>query len=110
VRDGLLIHDPVVAAVLQGQPLAMSLRTVQRRFLKATGLTQGTVSQIQRARFATTLLKQGMPILDVVDRAGYSDQPHLSRSLKRLIGQTPAQLLSQDREDVLSFLFKTESL
>lgn len=107
VRDGLLVRDPVVGAVLQGQAVEMSLRTVQRRFLQATGLTCGTIRQIERARYATTLLKQGVSILDTVHLAGYADQPHLTRSLKRLIGQTPAQLISKSRLEPLSLLFKT---
>lgn len=106
-RDGLLVHDPVVSAVLQGQPLAMSLRTVQRRLLQATGLTSGTVNQIERARYATRLLKEGISILDTVHQAGYADQPHLTRSLKHFVGQTPAQIISKSRRKALSFLFKT---
>ncbi len=109
-RDGLVIHDPVVDAALRGQPVGSSVRTVQRRFLQATGLTQGTVYQIERARYATTLLKQGVSILDTVNLAGYADQPHLTRSLKHLIGQTPAQIISKNRSDRLSFLFKTHPL
>lgn len=105
-RDGMLLYDPVVAAVLQGQPVSASLRTVQRRFLQATGVTHGTLLQIQRARLATNLLKQGVSILDAVDMAGYADQPHMTRALKHLIGQTPAQIISE-RRTPLSFLFKT---
>ncbi len=108
VRDDLLVHDPLVNTVLQGQPVEMSSRTVQRRLLQATGLTQGSVYQIQRARYATALLKQGVSILDTVEQAGYADQPHLTRSLKRLIGQTPAQIISKSRTEKLSFLFKQE--
>lgn len=107
VRDGLLIYDPLVSAVLRGRPVATSLRTVQRRFLQATGMTYSTLNQIERARYATTLLKQGTSILDTVHEAGYADQPHLTRSLKLLIGQTPAQLLSETRTERLSLLFKT---
>jgi methylphosphotriester-DNA--protein-cysteine methyltransferase len=81
---------------------------VQRRFLQATGLTQGTVFQIERARYATTLLKQGVSILDSVELAGYADQPHLTRSLKRYIGQTPAQIISESRDKGLSFLFESD--
>lgn len=110
VRDGLLIYDPVVDAALQGQPVRTSLRTMQRRFLQATGITHGTLSQIKRARYATTLLKQGVSILDTVDLAGYADQPHLTRSLKHLVGQTPAQIADQGRLERLSLLFKTEPL
>jgi len=93
VRDGLLVRDPVVDAALQGQLKELSLRSVQRRFLQATGLTHGAVCQIQRARQALSLLQQGVSILDTVDQAGYADQPHLTRSLKRFIGQTPAQIV-----------------
>ncbi|MFN8492507.1 MAG: AraC family transcriptional regulator [Caldilineaceae bacterium] len=105
-REGLLVHEPVVEAALQNQATDLSLRSVQRRFLHATGLTHGAVSQIERARQATTLLQQGTSILDTVDLAGYADQPHLTRSLKRLIGQTPAQILSENQRKQMS-LFMT---
>ena len=107
VQDDLLLYDATVADVLQGKPVTTSLRTVQRRFLDATGLTHGTIAQIDRARYATKLLRQGVPVLDVVELAGYADQPHLIRSLKRFIGFTPSQLTSQDRTLALSFLFNT---
>lgn len=93
VRTELLVFEPVVDAVLQGQTTGLSPRSVQRRFLRATGLTHGAVCQIERARYAGALLAQGVSILDTVEQAGYADQPHLTRSLKRLLGQTPAQLL-----------------
>jgi len=105
VREGLLVCDPVVGSVLQGQPVDMSLRTVQRRFLQATGLTHTTVFQIKRARYATMLLKQGVSIPITIARAGYFDQSHLIRSLQHLIGQTPAQIVSKNRRDPLSFLY-----
>lgn len=104
----LLTHDPVVNSILAGKALTtLSLRTMQRRFLHATGLTAGAVNQIGRARHATALLKEGLSILDVVERLGYADQPHLTRSLKHYIGQTPAQIADEGREARLSFLFKT---
>jgi AraC-like DNA-binding protein len=40
-----------------------------------------------------------------VHQAGYYDQAHLTRSLKRLIGQTPARI--QRQEGQLSLLYKT---
>jgi AraC-like DNA-binding protein len=93
VRQGLLGHEPIVEAALQGQLKELSARSVQRRFRRATGLTHGTLFQIERARHAMTLLQQGVSILDTVDQAGYYDQPHLTRALKLFIGQTPAQIL-----------------
>lgn len=106
VRDGVLVYDPIVDAVLQGQSVDVSMRTVQRKFLQATGLTYNTIYQINRAHYATTLLKRGVSILDTVDQAGYFDQPHLTRSLKRFIGLTPAQIIDQSRAERLSFLYK----
>jgi AraC-like DNA-binding protein len=105
VRDGLLVREPVVDAALQGQLNDLSLRSVQRRFLRATGVTHNNVYQIERARRATILLQHGVSILDTVEQAGYADQPHMTRSLKRLIGHTPAQLI--EKPEQLSFLFTT---
>jgi Helix-turn-helix domain len=92
VRDDVLLREPVVNAVLQGQPQEISLRTVRRRFLLATGLTPKTIEQIERAQQAAALLEQGDSLLDAVYQAGYADQPHMTRSLKRFTGQTPAQI------------------
>lgn len=92
VREGLLTNDPTVTAIQQGHSPKMSLRTVQYRFLSATGLSQRTIRQIERARYATTLLKQGVSIFEAVHQAGYSDQAHLTRSLKHFIGLTPAEI------------------
>jgi AraC-like DNA-binding protein len=93
VRAGLLEHDPVLDADAHGQP-ELSLRALQYRFRRSTGLSLRTIRQIERARRAAALLKQGVSILDTVYEAGYSDQPHLTRSLKHFIGQTPAEIPS----------------
>jgi AraC-like DNA-binding protein len=110
VHKGLLVHDPVVDAALQGQRQDCDLRTIQRRFRHSTGLTQSIVCQIERARYATHLLQQGVSILDTVEQTGYFDQPHLTRSLKHLIGQTPAQIQEQSRPEQMPFLYKTTPL
>lgn len=97
VRQGLLAHEPVVKAALQGQLRDLSARSVQRRFLRATGLTPSTMYQIERARHAMTLLQQGVSILDTVEQAGFYDQSHMTRALKHFIGQTPAQLINNSK-------------
>jgi hypothetical protein len=105
VHDGLVAMDHSVTGALKGEPLKANLRTAQRHFLLATGVTRGAIRQIERARHATRLLKEGVPIADAVHEAGYYDQAHLTRSLNRLVGQTPAQVLRAERQ--LSFLYKT---
>ena len=106
VHAGALVIDAAISAVLRGEPTDTPLRTVQRRFLRATGVTRSAARQIERARFATLLLKRGASIADATHEAGYFDQPHLNRSLKLLTGQTPAELLRDGSE--LSYLYKTQ--
>lgn len=104
-RKGLIVRDPGVDAAMRDEPAGLHVRSAQRHFLRATGITRRTVRQIERARYATNRLRQGAAILDVVYEAGYFDQAHLTRSLTRLVGQTPAEIRRGERQ--LSFLYKT---
>jgi AraC-like DNA-binding protein len=104
-RRGVIALDHVVEAAIRGDRQPLTIRSVQRHFRRTTGMTHGLFRQIERARHATNLLRDGAPILDTVHEAGYFDQAHLTRSLRVLIGQTPASVMRQDRQ--LSFLYKT---
>ncbi|MEO8610371.1 MAG: AraC family transcriptional regulator [Chloroflexota bacterium] len=107
IREGLLVRENVVDAALQGQVQDLSLRSTQRRFVQSTGLSHGSLRQIERARQATLLLQNGSGILDVVERLGYADQPHLTRTLKHMIGQTPAQIIRDSTLEPLGYLYKS---
>ena len=99
MRADVLLRDPVVNAVLQDQPQDLSARTVRRRFLLATGLTPKAIEQIERAQRAAALLEQGESLLDAAYLAGYADQAHMTRSLKRFIGQTPAHIARMGKQE-----------
>ncbi len=104
-KAGILMRDPAVEAALQGDTHALSKRSAQRHFLQATGITHTALRKIERARYATNLLRRGVSIPDTVLEAGYYDQAHLTRSLRHLIGLTPATIaLGRDQ---LSFLYNT---
>nr|WP_246210868.1 helix-turn-helix domain-containing protein [Phytoactinopolyspora alkaliphila] len=92
VRSGIVVRDPLVAEVLGGRRPAVSGRTLERRFRAATGLTQGAIRQIERARTAAELLAAGDPAVDVVAKLGYFDEPHLARALRSYVGRTAGQL------------------
>jgi hypothetical protein len=116
-RRGFLVRDDAVAAILSrgkstGPRLStpgrsLTQRSVQRHFRHATGLTPGMFQRIERARHATNLLRGGATILDAVHEACYYDQAHLTRSMRALIGQTPADV--QRGGTQLSFLYKTDA-
>lgn len=99
VREDLLVTDPLINDVLRGYSPEVSPRSVQYRFLQATGLSKRKILQIRRAQQASMLLRQGATIADTVFESGYADQPHLSRSLKHFFGQTPAQLSQTSTKD-----------
>ncbi|MGW6622459.1 helix-turn-helix domain-containing protein [Nocardia sp. NPDC055002] len=92
VGQGVVVRDALVADTLRGLTPAITERTLERRFRAATGLTQGAVRQIERARTAAVLLSAGEAPGDVIDKLGYYDEPHLARALRRFVGRTAGQL------------------
>ena len=105
VREGLLVWDAVVDDALRDYAPAptLTMRSVRRWILRATGLTVSDIRQIERARHAATLLQQGKSILDTVYEADYFDQAHLTRSLKQFVGKTPAQFAATGASELMSF-------
>ncbi len=93
VNAGVLSTDATVARALSGRGQQNS-RTLRRRVLAVTGLSRQQIAGVARARGAFTLLSEGIGISEVVERAGYSDQAHLTRSLRALAGRTPREILS----------------
>jgi hypothetical protein len=83
VRRGLLVREV---------DRRSSERTAQRRTLRSTGLTRRAIGQIERALRAVELVRQGAPLREVAQCAGYADQAHLTRALKRFVGMTPRQV------------------
>ncbi|MBK0014396.1 helix-turn-helix domain-containing protein [Stenotrophomonas sp. S41] len=65
-------------------------RTLQRRFLKATGLRPIEYCQRLRVAKAQTLLQQGASIDEVAWGVGYADQSAFRRLFLRIVGMTPA--------------------
>ncbi len=110
VRAGVLTRDPLVDEVVWGGIARVGTRSVQRRVVSSTGLTQGAIRQIDRARHAAVLLAEGLAPLDVVNRLGYYDQPHLARSLQRFIGRSASELrVPPEGAGALSLLYKPEA-
>lgn len=107
VREGVLLRDRLVTDMHRGSSTDLSPRTVQRRFVAASGLTSGMARQIDRARNAAVLLEEGVSFAEVADELGYYDHAHLSRSVKRYIGRTPSQLRKGAHSPPLSLLYLT---
>jgi AraC-like DNA-binding protein len=81
VAAKILLADPVVYA-----QHAASTRSVQRHFAESAGITQKGLSQIERAQEAVRQLQSGKKPSDVAADTGYTDQAHLARSLRKIMG------------------------
>ncbi len=109
-REGLIGREPLVEDALHGAATTVSLRTLQRRFHLATGQARRTVRQIEQARRAAVRLREGATPAEVTHELGYYDQPHLTRSVRRYLGRTPAELAQPMAEEPLSLLYKTDAV
>lgn len=88
-----LVRDFVSSAREHQGALSLSgrsERTLQRAARQWLGLRPKTLLRIERARAAALALQSGEPVVDVAVRLGFTDQPHLTRELRTLLGTTPA--------------------
>lgn len=74
--------------------LGWTTRTLHRRCLESFGYGPSVLRRVLRFRRATALLYAGVAPAEVAARAGYADQPHLSREVRALAGVAPGQLAS----------------
>lgn len=68
----------------------ITVRTIDRRFERATGLTAAMYLRLVRFHRARDAIKAGAARLsDVAADAGYADQAHMTRDFRRFAGETP---------------------
>lgn len=78
-----------------------SVRTLQTRFLATVGLSPKEFARVLRLQATLRALGGDSPLADLACDAGFADQAHATRELKRVTGLTPARLreaLRRDRE------------
>jgi AraC-like DNA-binding protein len=78
--------------------LGWTTRTLHRHCLAAFGYGPATLRRVLRFRRALALLQAGAAPADAAARAGYADQPHLSREVRELAGVTPAQVAHRQEQ------------
>ncbi len=84
-------HAQALTLPALAQGVHMSVRTLQRRFMAATGVTPIHYQQQIRIERAKALLAGGsLPVPDVAEQVGYQDRVAFGRLFKKLAGMTPA--------------------
>lgn len=91
-RRGLIEVDLVLQRAAAGGWRQLDDRSLQRHSAHVTGMSPKKLQQILRADAASALLLQGQRPADVAAELGYTDQAHLTHSLRRILGLTPRHL------------------
>ena len=96
--------DPRASAAVACSPRARSMRRpglgitarhLQWVVLSEVGLSPKTYQEIVRLRRFVDGIDTGAPLASAAASAGYADQAHLTRDIRRLCGLTPARLASE---------------
>jgi AraC-like DNA-binding protein len=91
VREGITLAE--AAALLHAHPVHL-VRAFSSRF----GLPPHRYLTGRRVDLARRLLLAGVPTAEVATRAGFYDQPHLTRHFRRTLGVTPALFAAGARQ------------
>ncbi|MEU6408873.1 AraC family transcriptional regulator [Microbispora sp. NPDC046933] len=92
VRD-LIAGDPTVRHTLTEfeQVSGLDRWTVARQFRVAFGTSPTRFRTMRQLDLARGLLRNGVPLAEAAQLAGFADQAHMSRMFKRAYGLTPAR-------------------
>jgi AraC-like DNA-binding protein len=81
--------------------MRISRRTLDRDFMRYTGLTPGEFARINRYQAAHAAIREGaLALSDIAVLSGYSDQAHMTREFRRLAGLTPRRKRNREGLDV----------
>ena len=69
--------------------LGVSRRWVEKKFLREVGLTPKQYARIVRCQAAAFALNSGEDLSILSTAHGYTDQPHMTREFKSLLGMSP---------------------
>lgn len=78
---------------------ALSLRSLQTRFLASVGLTPKEFAGVQRLQATLRALDGAAPLAELATDSGFSDQAHATREIKRVTGLTLSRLRDELRRD-----------
>lgn len=95
LNDGAITSRDDVSRSLAGDVGGYSPRSWQRHIRWVTGLSRKQIQQLERARAAFFLLQSGYSASSAAAAAGYADQAHMTRSLRLLRSETPAQIIAR---------------
>ena len=84
--------SPEVCGERLAEAAAMSLRNLQRLFVRATGLTPARFVERARIALAQRFLREtGLPLKSVAARCGFGNEERMRRAFRRATGLSPSE-------------------
>jgi AraC-like DNA-binding protein len=80
-----------VTLQMLAQQVSLSPYYLLRAFHAEVGMPPYAYLESVRIRFTQRLIKAGLPLAEVAAEAGFSNQSHMTRQFKKIIGVTPGQ-------------------
>lgn len=87
----LLDAEPRADAGLGPHP-GVCPRQLERDFRRCLGVSAGACRRLVRLQRAAAAVLGGVPLARVASGCGYADQPHMTRTFRRVAGVTPGAL------------------
>jgi AraC-like DNA-binding protein len=106
-------EGPSTNAIVRGliDQFGWSERTLRRRCVEAFGYGPKTLQRILRfQRFLRLLSNRHARLSALAIEAGYADQAHLTREVRRLSGQSPSTLMSELQSAILIGRFDQDTM
>lgn len=100
LQDRLEAHcDQALSLDEMAALIHVSVRTLQRRFLAATGMTPVQYMQAVRIERSKDLLEsERLPVPAIAAKVGYQDRVAFGRLFKKMVGMTPAAYRQRSRQ------------
>jgi len=89
------LEDGELEIATLAQRAGVSLEHASRTFVKSHGMAPQLLRRELRCRRALRLLSGGMALAEIASVSGFSDQAHLTRTLRAATGAPPSQLRRQ---------------
>lgn len=98
---GLFSDQPGISAGELAAQMGVASKTLERTFLRQTGLRPGEFLRIHRFHAARrAIMENSARLAEIAAEHGYSDQAHMTREFRRLAGLTPRRKRSGEGSDV----------
>jgi AraC-like DNA-binding protein len=88
-RAAHLLAQPTAELIEVASTVGASLRQLERDFDHWFGVSPSHFMRLARFQRAVKAIAEGASLVDTAIDCGFSDQPHLTRSVRRLGGKTP---------------------